>query len=279
MIDWPKISIITPSFNQGRYLERTINSIIDQDYPNLEYIIIDGGSNDGSVDIIKKYSSRIAFWVSEPDKGQAHALNKGFTLATGEIIGWLNSDDLYCPGALSLVARTINEFPYADACFGGIFIIDESDRIKNAIWPVEPVPAYNFHVGLSIHQQGLFWRRDLFSRIGMLDESLHFAMDLDFIIRILLNGGLSRICKHIGMFRVHNDSKTSSANVLNNQEHLIIKERYGANFPVSIPEHLYRTSLRLQHLLAVIEDAPLSYLRFKCECLIGIHSRPYWQNV
>jgi len=105
---YPKISIITPSFNQGKYLEETIFSVLGQNYPNLEYIIIDGGSTDNSVDIIKKYENQLTYWISEPDNGQSHAINKGFMKATGGILAWLNSDDMYLPGVLDYVAKTIN---------------------------------------------------------------------------------------------------------------------------------------------------------------------------
>jgi glycosyltransferase involved in cell wall biosynthesis len=109
----PKISIVTPSFNQGRFIEKTILSVIEQDYPNLEYIIIDGGSTDESVEIIKKYEKHLAYWVSEPDRGQSHAINKGFERATGEIFGWLNSDDWYHPGALKALAEAFAANPEA----------------------------------------------------------------------------------------------------------------------------------------------------------------------
>jgi glycosyltransferase involved in cell wall biosynthesis len=117
MTTYPKISIVTPSFNQGRFIEKTILSVIEQDYPNLEYIIIDGGSTDESVEVIKKYDQHLAYWVSEPDRGQSHAINKGFERATGEIFGWLNSDDWYHPGALKAVAEAFAANPEAGAEF------------------------------------------------------------------------------------------------------------------------------------------------------------------
>ena len=138
----PKISIITPSFNQAHFLERTMLSVLSQNYPNLEYIIIDGGSTDGSVEIIKKYEDRLAHWVSEKDRGQSHALNKGFARATGDIIGWLNSDDLYCNDALMRVAKACLACPEDEAWYGGIYIADSEDRILNALCTMRKNLAY-----------------------------------------------------------------------------------------------------------------------------------------
>lgn len=277
-MEWPKISIVTPSYNQAQFLERTICSVLDQNYPNLEYIIIDGGSTDGSLDIIRKYESRLAYWVSEPDRGQAHALNKGFRVATGDIIGWLNSDDMYCPGAFNLVSSALSENPEFCACYGGIFIIDCNDQILNALWPVKPEPTYNFHVGLSIHQQGLFWRSSVFHRIGYLDESLHFAMDLDFILRILIYVRLFRIKRHLGKFRLHAEAKTSNLKEVSRREHDLICSRYAADFEQELPGWLNRLILRSRHLLRVIEDAPITYLLFKLERLLGYSAKPRWHN-
>src|SRR5690242_3711403 len=125
MSDLPKISIITPSFNQAAYIEQTIKSVLDQDYPNLEYIVIDGGSSDGSVEIIRKYENRIAFWVSEPDNGQAHAINKGLARATGDIIAYLNSDDYYLQGALKQVADLSNRRSDLDLLHGRCRVVDQ----------------------------------------------------------------------------------------------------------------------------------------------------------
>ena len=113
-----KISIVTPSFNQGQFLESTILSVLDQDYPDLEYIIIDGGSTDNSLEVIRKYTDRISYWVSEPDEGQSHAINKGWSMATGDIIAWINADDVYCPGAFSLVAKAFENNPDAVMVIG-----------------------------------------------------------------------------------------------------------------------------------------------------------------
>jgi glycosyltransferase involved in cell wall biosynthesis len=200
---WPKISIVTPSFNQAGFLERTIRSVLDQNYPNLEYIIVDGGSTDGSLEIIRRYEDRLAWWCSEPDGGQSDALNKGFGRATGEIVGWLNSDDLYCPGALHQVGRYLDCHPEVDALHGSLYIIDGEDRLLDAYWsgPFGMAQAtYIFHVGLNFHQQTLFWRRELMGRAGMIDRTLNFSMDRDFIIRLLVHGRLQHCAGILGHF-------------------------------------------------------------------------------
>jgi len=126
---YPKISVVTPSYNQAEFLERTILSVLNQNYPNLEYIIIDGGSTDGSVEIIKKYEKYLAYWVSEKDRGQAHALNKGFEKSTGDLIGWQNSDDIYLPGAFFKVAEAYKKKPNYDVYFGSVYFVDRDDKI------------------------------------------------------------------------------------------------------------------------------------------------------
>jgi len=129
MIKQPLISIITPSYNQGKYLEETILSVLNQDYENIEYIVVDGGSSDNSLEVIKKYQSRLAWWVSEPDKGQTEAINKGFNRANGEIIAWLNSDDVYLPGTVSEAVRYLVDHPQIGMVYGELDFIDESGRV------------------------------------------------------------------------------------------------------------------------------------------------------
>ena len=132
-LNYSKISIVTPSYNQSQFLERTILSVLNQNYPNLEYLIIDGGSTDGSVEIIRKYEKYLAYWVSEKDNGQADAINRGFQKSTGKILAWLNSDDIYLPGTLLKVSETFNKNPEVDLIFSNIFFIDEYDNRINEL--------------------------------------------------------------------------------------------------------------------------------------------------
>lgn len=266
---WPRISIITPSFNQAAFLERTLCSVLDQNYPNLEYIVIDGGSTDGSVDIIKRYEDRLAYWVSESDRGQSHALNKGFAMATGEIVGWLNSDDLYCPQALYRVAHAYLSSSEYDVWHGGIFIMADEMTVVDATWPMPADPKYTFWVGLDVHQMALFWKRELMYRIGQLDEGLHFAMDHDFILRLLLNGKFCRLRHHLGIFRIHEDAKTSTQQEVCNRDLAVIHQRYLSQFSPLRPVSLTRPILRIRRLARVVFDAPVSYFWLKLRCKLG----------
>jgi len=222
----PKISIVTPSYNQAQYLEETIRSVLLQDYPNLEHIVIDGGSTDNSLAIIKKYEPWLTYWVSEPDRGQSHALNKGYERVTGDLIGWLNSDDLYCQGTLWRVAQAKLANPLADVYYGGIYVIDTENKICDGFWPTDADIRYSLLFGLDIHQQALFWEKGLSDRIGGLDETLHAAMDMDFVARLLLSGRPTRILQFLGMFRHHPQAKTSRIRDVGMREVQILRERY-----------------------------------------------------
>lgn len=202
-----KISIITPSFNQAQFLEQTILSVISQNHPGLEYIIIDGGSKDKSVEIIKKYEGPLAYWLSEKDSGQSEAINKGLKKATGEIVGWLNSDDLYFPDTLKTVSEIFCENPDVDLIYGDVedFYPDGKTKIyKNVFEPAD------FLTRVSIHQPSVFWRKKLHDKIGYLDESLHYLMDYDLWMRIFLNHKTLKTNKILSRFRIHDKSKTSS---------------------------------------------------------------------
>jgi glycosyltransferase involved in cell wall biosynthesis len=223
----PKISIITPSYNQGQFLEKTILSVLNQDYPNLEYIIIDGGSNDNSVEIIKKYENLLAFWVSGPDKGQTHAINKGLKQSTGEILNWINSDDLLSIGSLKIIGKAFNGDPEADFCFGDFSIIDEKGRLFIS----RKSPPYRFRTlfyGRQLScQPTVFFRRSVLERIGYLDETLAFCMDLEFWIRAASKGMIFRHTKKLlAMARMHRGAKTARLQEVLHEEHKAIVRRY-----------------------------------------------------
>ncbi|MEJ5225865.1 MAG: glycosyltransferase family 2 protein, partial [Anaerolineales bacterium] len=173
----PRISIVTPSFNQARFLEATIRSVLEQDYPDLEYIIVDGGSTDGSVEIIQKYAHRLAWWVSEKDKGQTDALNKGFARATGDILAWLNSDDTYTPDALRQAAEAMRTHPQAGLIYADANYIDEQGNVIGR-FPAAQTDLRRLRRGyVHIPQQAAFFRADLWRQVGPLDDSFYFAMD------------------------------------------------------------------------------------------------------
>jgi len=208
-----KISIITPSFNQAQYIEQTIDSVISQNYKNIEYIIIDGGSTDGSVDIIKKYSKHLSYWVSEPDRGQSHAINKGLKQATGEVVNWLNSDDYYEPDALREVADAFADENTLVFAAKSNIILDAKMIRQSSGTDIYPDNVSKTIGWARIDQPETFFRRSAYEQVGLLNESLNYVMDKEWWIRYLLMFGLKGIHQsnsHIVNFRLHSSSKTIS---------------------------------------------------------------------
>jgi glycosyltransferase involved in cell wall biosynthesis len=212
LVNEPTISVIVPSFNQGRFLGRTLISILDQNYENLELIIIDGGSTDETPSVIKKYEKSIAYWVSEPDNGQSHALNKGLARATGDIFAWQNSDDLYLPGAFAAVAGAFQAHPHIAACYGNWISIDENDRETDRHYALLPRTPHAPYENMDAYNQSMFWRMDVCRACGGFDENLYCLMDADFIIRTLQYAGPERFYRmdaFLGAFRWHAAQKTT----------------------------------------------------------------------
>ncbi|TFH31627.1 MAG: glycosyltransferase [Anaerolineales bacterium] len=204
----PTISIVTPSFNQGRYLERTICSVLDQGYPNLEYIIIDGGSTDGSQDIIRRYEERISYWVSEPDLGQTDAINKGFDRAKGEIFAWLNSDDTYQPGALEQAVQFLGSNPAIGMVYGSAMYIDDNDQ-PIARYPARHTDYHGLRRGVNtISQQAMFFRSKLWCMVRPLDPNFYYAMDYDLWVRIASISPIRWHDRYWANFRLQEGSKS-----------------------------------------------------------------------
>ena len=205
----PKITIVTPSFNQARYLERTILSVLSQDYPNLEYIIIDGGSSDDSVDIIERYSNRLAYWVSETDNGQTDAINKGLKRATGDWVAWQNSDDIYFPGSFNHLARVMTPDPGVDFIIADIMLIDEFDRHIRDVCYVTPNYLALVAEGMLLANQAAFWRRSVHEEIGWLADDLQHSFDYEWFLRLARNHKGKHVRSVWGALRLHGESKTA----------------------------------------------------------------------
>lgn len=226
-IQLPKISIVTPSFNQAGFLEETIRSVLLQNYPDLEYIIIDGGSTDDSLEIIKKYEKWLSYWISEPDTGQSNALNKGFRQTTGTIVAWLNSDDIYEIGSICKVGILFNTITDTDIIYGDGEYVDEEchhvDTGKSKCLENKDVAQF---IPNQIFQPSLFFKRKILDQVGFLDESLHFAMDVDFWIRAFANRKTFYTENILSKFRLHRSGKTTSASLRFLLEELRLISRY-----------------------------------------------------
>ena len=224
----PRISVVTPSYNQDEFLEATLRSVIAQDYPSLEYVVIDGGSTDTSADIIRRYEADLAYWVSEPDQGHAHALNKGFARTTGEIMCWINSSDMYYPWTFETVAQVFSQLPQVGwiAGFGSIF---DLDGVPRSVGSPPHVNIYDVLAGdyRQIQQESVFWRRSLWERAGgRLDEGLKCAADFDLWLRFFRLAPLYGVGTLLGGYRVHDDPLSQAETGLYEREIRQITARF-----------------------------------------------------
>jgi glycosyltransferase involved in cell wall biosynthesis len=206
----PRISIVTPSFNQGRFIEATIRSVLDQNYPNLEYIVMDGGSTDESVDIIRRYADRLAFWTSSKDDGAADAIRQGFARATGDILAYINSDDIYLPYSLDSVAQAMAD-SRTDVVFGNAFWIDSDGRPIGERRQTPFVAMGYLYGGFDLQQPSVFWRRPVYDRVGGMDATYRFAFDTDLFVRFVRAGArFAHLNRPLSSFRIHPQSKSSN---------------------------------------------------------------------
>lgn len=228
--NYPKISVITPSFNQGKFIQETIESVLSQNYPNLEYFIIDGGSTDKTLKILKSYGNKIR-WLSEKDKGQTNAINNGLKKVTGDIISYINSDDVYLPNTFNTVAEFFMRNEETQWLSGDYFIIDEKGKkIQSYIASYKKLlrrnPTFNkLAIANYVIQPSTFWRRSLLKNIGLFDESLYYCMDYDYWMRIIQKYPLHVLDNHFSLFRLHQQSK-GGENFVNQfrEEHQIVKK-------------------------------------------------------
>jgi glycosyltransferase involved in cell wall biosynthesis len=237
MTDQPLVTIITPSFNQARFLETTIKSVLSQDYPRIEYMIVDGGSNDGSVDIIRKYdgagegtSPLVAWWVSEKDRGQTDAINKGFARANGEILAWINSDDTYEPGAVSAAVRYLQDHPEVGMVYGDCNFINENGRVIGKFGSAQTNYRLLRQGYAHIPQQTMFFRAELWKQVGPLDPSFYFAMDYDLWTRIAARTEIKYVPQTWANFRLHASGKTIAADDRCWPEMIRVHYRDGGSF-------------------------------------------------
>jgi len=262
--NFPKISIIVPSYNQGEYLERTLLSILNQNYPNTEIIVIDGGSNDSTTEVIKKYEEFIDFWVSEKDSGQSNALNKGFDKASGDIYGWQNSDDIYLPGVFQKVLKLFGEMEHKKVIYGNWVSIDQSDNIVDKTFALPPVIPHFPYENMDSYNQTMFWRRDVHERFGIHDENLHRVMDNDMILRFILREGVGSFHKmdeFTGAFRRYEGQKTSEVAIdeVHLKEEAYLEEKLGFPPRNSFFGIFYRIRYRVFKLYHSLKEGGVKY--------------------
>jgi hypothetical protein len=221
----PRISIVTPSYNQGHFIEATLRSVLDQDYPELEYVVQDGGSTDDTAAVVRRYEDRLARFVSAPDDGQADAINRGFEGTTGEIMAYLNSDDLLLPGSLAFAARYLADHPDVDAVYGQRVIVDEADHAIGA-WVTPPHDDDMLGLSNVVPQETLYWRRSAWDRVGGMDASFQFALDWDFLVRLRDSGArIVRVNRYLGAFRAHGQQKSQAELSVGDAESDRLRER------------------------------------------------------
>ena len=226
------VTIVTPSYNQGQFIRTTIESVLSQDYPNVEYIVMDGGSTDQTASIVSEYASRLTF-VSERDSGQSQAINKGFRRGSGAILAWLNSDDVYLPGAISTAVRALSTHPGAGMVYGEGYTIDREGKIQGRFPHSRPFDLWRLtYLSDYILQQSSYFRREALDQVGYLDEQLHYGMDWDIFVRIGMRYPVQYIPEYLGCIREHDDTKSSRGSVTRARElHALLRKHTGMRIP------------------------------------------------
>lgn len=261
-----RFSLIMPSFNQAPFIERSLISVINQEDEGVELIVIDGGSSDGTREILERYSRHIAHWRSEPDGGQSDALNKGFRCATGEIYGWLNSDDVYLPGALHHAAQIFRARPDIDVVYGDWLMIDETDRVIEHCPALAPSWTRLITEGFFCNAQAMFWRRSLHERLGELDVQLHFTMDFDLMLRMVATAGrraFFRTDRPLGCFRMQPQQKTGSDPSRGAEEHRRVIRRAGLDWKYAARGRALRLAHRVTRTAEYLVRRGPAYTLFK----------------
>lgn len=259
-MSWPRVTVVTASFNQGIFLEETIRSVLLQGYPNLEYIVMDGGSTDSSVDIIKKYQKHLAYWTSEKDRGAADAIRKGFDRSTGTILAYLNSDDTYAPGALDTIVRVMAN-PHVDVAYGNLYWIDGPGKTlgEQRQTPFSRL-GYLFG-GATLQQPATFWKRDLYLNCGGVTASFRFAFDTDLFFRFAVrHARFKHVNQFVASFRIHSESKSSNDFEICSRELAQLRKQY-LPFPFySVRARCVRALTRLQRTFWYAAQGDLLWL-------------------
>ena len=233
----PLVTIVTPSLNQGAYLEETIKSVLEQDYEDIEYMVMDGGSTDNSVEIIRRYENRLAYWESGPDAGQTDAIMRGFHRARGDILAWLNSDDYYLPGTVSAVVGTFLRKRKAVAVYGDCQFLFPDGRVK-----VKPKIGFDYRICLHsycmVPQPSMFFLRSAYEAVGGLDRKLSYAMDYDLVLRLAKLGRIEQIKTTLSTYRLHANSKTVAERTKFKPEWRKVRERNGIDYSKPIRRKL-----------------------------------------
>lgn len=227
--EWPLVTIVTPSFNQGEFIEETIRSVLLQNYPHLEYFIFDGGSTDGTLDILRKYDQWITYWVSEDDSGQGSAINKGFQMATGDILAWLNSDDVYYQNALRTIMAEVTRLPAHVAYVGACDKVNTKGQILSTVKPrnLHAPDIADWYGSGFFYQPACFFRRSAFEETGGINESYQNAMDVDLWVRLALMGSFAKIDATVAHAKIYDDMKTLKYAPLRDAETVAVAITHG----------------------------------------------------
>ncbi|MGA2781904.1 MAG: glycosyltransferase family 2 protein [Smithella sp.] len=255
---WPKISIVTPSYNQGQFLEETIRAVLLQNYHNLEYIIMDGGSTDNSIEIIKKYEPWLTYWVSEKDNGQSDAIYRGFELSTGEIIAYINSDDFYLPQAFQFVSKHFVKNSAADFLIGSCYHINSAGEVIRKYYGFRQNVESMLSLGMQYSQPACFWLRNAFFSVNGFDRAMRFCFDADLFLKLTSKKKPSYTLRTLAVFRRHSLSKSSTIAEIANAEGLLLGEKYGfhklaPNTRISMKKKFY-FKLLLMRALGIAYD-------------------------
>jgi glycosyltransferase involved in cell wall biosynthesis len=258
---YPLISIVIPSFNQGKYIEQTIHSIVGQQYPNLEIIVIDGGSTDETLEILEKYKDVFTYCVSEPDNGQAHAINKGFRQANGSILAWLNTDDMYLPCALLKVAQIFQEMQEPGLVYGScLYFLEGERKAVNCIAPQFSVDRLTYDD--YIVQPSTFWSRSLWEKVGELNESYNYVLDWDWFIRATKVCDFIPVQDCLSVYRAHSEHKTGTGGMKRAKEIVEVVENYASPEWVDTYRDVYQQLPRLKSGIYQLKRKRLIKLRY-----------------